>query len=101
MPSERLITPGDGAAALADFYTKELGDCCKKALPVTLSNDEYLSRVSALIVALNRLLAEYVATSAHVHGRHIIELIDLTGQQFLRNIERAQSAIVGEGSTVQ
>lgn len=99
--TDDLITPGDGAAALADHYTKEIGDLCKKALPVTLSNDEYLSRISAVIVALNRLLAEYVATSSHVHECDIVEMVELTGSQFMRNVEKAQAAIAGEGSTRQ
>lgn len=90
-----------GAAVLADAYTKEIGELCKKVLPVTLSNDEYLTRISAIIVALNRLLAEYVVTSAHVHNVDLVEMMDLTATQLVRNVNRALSAIQGEGSTVQ
>lgn len=101
MQSEPLITHGSGAAVLADQYTREIGDYCKKQLPVTLSNDEYLSRVSAIIVAANRTLAEYVVVSAHVHGVDITEMMDLTASQLVRNINLALQAIEGQGSAVQ
>jgi hypothetical protein len=96
-----LIAPGSGAAVLADQYTREIGDYVKKQLPVTLSNDEYLSRISAMIVALNRMLAEYVVTSAHVHEVDMGEMMDLTATQLMRNVNKAFAAIRGEGSTVQ
>lgn len=99
MQSE-IIAPPD-PAALADRYTQEIGDLCKKVLPVTLSNDEYLTRISAIIVALNRMLAEYVVTSAHVHNCDMTEMMDLTATQLVRNINKAMAAIQGEGSTVQ
>lgn len=101
MPSDVLFTHGAGPAVLADFYTKELGDLCKKQLPVTLSNDEYLTRISAIIVALNRLLAEYVVTSAHVHNCDMTEMLDLTATQLVRNVNHAMRALQGEASTVQ
>lgn len=95
------ITHGSGAAVLADLYTRELGDYCKKALPVTLANDEYLSRISAIIVALNWLLAEHIVTSAHVHGADMTAMLDLTATQLVRNVNHALAAIMGEGSMVQ
>jgi hypothetical protein len=101
MQSETIIEPGSGAAVLADLYTRELGNFCKDCLPVTLSNDEYMSRISALIVALNRMLAEYVVTSAHVHGADLGEMLDLTATQLIRNVNKAVAAIHGDGSTVQ
>lgn len=101
MQSDTLIAPGAGAAVLADSYTRDIGDWCKRQVPVTLSNDEYLTRISALIVALNRLLAEYVVTSAHVHEVDMTEMMDLTATQLARNINKALDAISGEGSTVQ
>jgi len=101
MQSDVTFQHGAGPAVLADFYTKEIGDYAKKQLPVTLSNDEYMSRISAMIVALNRMLAEYVVTSAHVHGVDLVEMMDLTAQQLIRNINHALAAINGEGSTVQ
>ena len=99
MPSE-IIAPPD-PAVLANFYTNQIGELCKEHLPVTLSNDEYLTRISALIVALNRLLAEYVVTSAHVHNADLGEMMELTATQLVRNINHALNAIHGEGSTVQ
>ena len=96
-----LITPGAGAAVMADQYTRELGDYCKRQLPITLSNDEYTTRISALIVGLTRMLAEYVVCSADVHGCEIGELADLTGRQFVRNVLQAQSVINAEGATRQ
>lgn len=100
MPSD-IITPGSAAEVLADQYTRELQDYCKKQLPVMLNNDEYMSRISAVIVALNRLLAEYVVTSAHVHEVDLTEMMDLTATQLVRNVNQALAAINGEGSTIQ
>lgn len=101
MQSDSLITPGQGAAAMADHYTRELGDYCKKALPITLSNDEYLTRISALIVALTRMLAEYVVVSADVHECDLLQMVELTGDQFLRNVGRAKGVIEADGATRQ
>lgn len=95
---------GSGAQVLADAYTQEFQDAAKKRLPITLSNEEYTTRLAALIVAFNRLLAEYVATSVHVNqcnDADARELIDLTGAQFCRNYVHAIAIIHGEGSTVQ
>lgn len=97
-----IIEAGSGAAVLADQYTRELGDYAKKQLPVTLNNDEYLSRISAMIVALNRMLAEYVVTSCHVHNVAVEQMMsEVISPQFDRNVQHALAAIQGEGSTVQ
>lgn len=96
-----MIAEANPAAALADFYTGELNAYVDKLLPITLSNEEYTNRISALCVALNRELARISSTSASVHECPHDEMVDLIAKQFCRNYARCIEAIQGEGATRQ
>lgn len=48
----------DRASELADRFTNELGDWVRERIPVLMGDMEFAATSSALMIALNRKLAE-------------------------------------------
>lgn len=88
-------------AELADNFTNELGSWLRERLPILMSNSEFAATSSALMIALNRKLADAVVAFGETHGVDPAELDLLVIQMFQKNHVFALEAARGMYETVQ
>lgn len=82
----------DRAVDLADKFTNELGDFVRERIPLIMGNMEFAATSSALMIALNRKLAECAVAFGETHGIDATEIDLLVIQQFQQNHVRALEA---------
>lgn len=78
--------------ALADDLTTELGIWVRSKIPLLMSDMEFAATSAALMIALNRKLAECAVAFGETHGIDDTEIGGLVFQQFSQNHRRALQA---------
>ena len=91
----------DRSAQLSQDYSEHLDGIIDAMVPKTLSNEEFVSRCTALMIALNRELARCAAAFGETHEIEPELMMQLVGAQFVKNYGVCLAAIRGEGQTVQ
>jgi hypothetical protein len=86
---------------LVEEYSQKLDEFVNGFIPLTLANEEFAARCSALMITLNRQLARCAAAFGGVYKVDDEEMRSLVFGQFDRNFRISLSALQGEGERVQ
>lgn len=76
-----------------ETFTDELTAFARSKIPMTLSNREFADASSALLIALNRVLASTAASFGETHGVPPETIADLVVKQFAKHHLEALTAI--------
>jgi hypothetical protein len=91
--NEALENVADQATSMVETVSAELDRFVNERVPCILTNAEYATATSALMISLNRQLARCAAAFGEAQGIDPNEMIQLVAAQFDRNYARCLDVI--------
>lgn len=82
----------DRSEQLAEAFTAELGSWIRERIPPLMTDAEFAATSSAMMIALNRKLAECAVAFGETHGVDAVELDMMVIKLFQLNHSRALDA---------